>query len=709
LRELAMLVARVCSASNVSIALRDDDGPAWLEVESGSATSAAERIVASAALIASGGASVGSISVFDSEVEHLTGEQTALLQEFATLIVRSYEVRFAYLREREIERYRLQFLELAANDAPLQVIFDKLVECVEYRLPGSLCSLAMPRGGRLYGVSAGRAFPATYLAAIEGLRIGVDQGSCGTAAFRGETVIVEEISSDPLWSQYRELAAVAGLESCWSAPIRGAENAVLGTLAIYHPHAARPTAQDLDFVHEAAAFASVAIESSHSRAKLEHTALHDQLTGLPNRALFEDRMQQAIASAKRTGRRVAVGLMDLARFKAVNDSFGHAIGDTLLTDVSNRLRIAVRPQDTVARMGGDEFLLLMTDLDDRESATSIAERFVAVLEPYFVPGGIEIFVRGSMGVSVFPDDAREPLELVRLADSAMYLAKSSGERVAFYRNEAPPGDASQVDIETSLQSALANREFELYYQPQVCLADGEHRAVEALLRWHHPRAGEIAPERFFPIAEETGLGVTIGAWVLEEACRFARRRLDAGVPHAVWVNVSPRQFEDAGFVDSVAKALAAAHLPPEHLWLEVKESHIMRSPSSAAATLGALRRLGVRTAIDDFGVGYSSLSYLKRFPIGAVKIGPEFLRGIGSKDKGEGAVDEAIVCAILGVGRALGIKVVAEGIETREQLDFLRRNGCELGQGYMFSLPLTAGELLYQRSAVASSANGNPT
>jgi diguanylate cyclase (GGDEF)-like protein len=689
LRGLARVVARVFEAPAVSISFVDGERT-WLEISSTPDEAEPPLCVASAPL-SSNGSIVGSLALRDFALRPLDAERETLLAEFAIQVVRTYESRLEALREREIERHRLDVLKLAANDAPLQQIFDNLVECVEYSIEDSSCAISLSRDGSLYGVSAGPALPSSYLAEIDGLRIGPAAGSCGTAAERRETVVVSDIAVDPLWSKFRHIAAAAGLRSCWSTPIRNADNVVLGTLAIYRRQPSEPTAAHLEFTHEAAHVAAIAIEASGTRAKLERMALHDSLTGLPNRTLFEDRMQQAIASARRTGRSVAVGLMDLNHFKVVNDSLGHAAGDLLLMDVANRLRGVVRPQDTVARMGGDEFLLLMADLEDRQSAEAIAERFVSTLEPSFAPCGREIYVRGSMGISVYPDDARDAPQLLRQADMAMYAAKASGEKIGFFEDASRAAGLALLGVERTLDGALENREFELHYEPLVRVADGSVYAAEAVLRWHRPRSGGEGPERVSLLAEEVGRSIDVGTWVLEEACRFAARWLSVGGAGAVWVDVSARQLEGADFVSRVARALAAVQLTPAKLCLQITEPVAMRLSAKAAETLAEVRRLGVSTAIDDFGSGHSSLNALKTLPIGAVKIGRELFDRVGG---GENAADEAIVRAIFGVGQTLGLAVVAQGIESQVQRDFVAHSGFKFAQGAFLGGALTEAEFI---------------
>jgi len=429
--------------------------------------------------------------------------------------------------------------------------------------------------------------------------------------------------------------------------------------------------------------------------KLETMALHDGLTDLPNRRLFENRLRSAISIAKRTHKRVAIGMLDLDRFKFINDSLGHAVGDQLLREVAIRLKQSLRPQDTVARMGGDEFLILIPEMSDREEAYEIASRCLGSLKRSFSPGGNEMFVRGSLGLSVYPDDDIEPDQLLSLAERAMYEAKRAGGTVSYHDSSQASDGLTQLALETYLNHAIEKREFELLYQPLVRCSDGSTYGVEALLRWNNALLGTIMPGRFIPIAEETGLIVSIGAWLLGEACRFSRRWSLAGGSGCVFVNVSPRQFDDIDFVATVVAALRESGIPSSHLFLEITEGLIMRSPASVAATLAELRELGVRCVVDDFGSGYSSLNYLKRFPIDMLKIDGSFVAEIGADPAV--ASDEAIVRAIVAVGDALGLSIVAEGVETAAQLAFLREAGCDFAQGFLFAKPMDADSLVAWR------------
>ncbi len=608
------------------------------------------------------------------------------------------------LHEQAAERNRYEILELAANDGPLPQLLDRLVANVESAIPGTIASVLRVIDGRLYHAASGKNMPQVFSEGIDGAEVSPDVGSCSAAAFSGAPVIVGDIATHPNWVSFRHIALQLGLRACWSVPIRTAKG-VAGTLAAYQSVPRNPTPTEMRALLEAAHVASIVLESHEARVRLEEMALRDPLTSLPNRAMFEDRLERAIAHARRVGSKIAVGVLDLDRFKLINDSLGHAVGDRLLQEVATRLQGAVREFDVVARMGGDEFLLLLPDVNGRESIRAVGQRAVDSLLKVFAPDGNELFVRSSLGFSVFPDDASEPSQLIQLADRAMYAAKRNRSAMEFFEPSAAPDGPSALTLETLLNHALENCELELVYQPIVRSSDWSTVGAEALLRWNHPTLGTLPPVRFIPIAEETGLIIPIGKWILREACRFSRRWRDAGGSGCVSVNVSPRQFEDRDFVASVVGALRESGVDPSVLTLEITESLIMRSPAAAAVTLQHLRALGVHSSIDDFGSGYSSLNYLKRFPIDQLKIDRSFVAEIGLGAP-ETASDEAIIGAIVAVGKALGgLEIVAEGVETEEQAQFVRESGCGLVQGYYFARPMKP-EALIERSAATLRTRG---
>jgi diguanylate cyclase len=423
--------------------------------------------------------------------------------------------------------------------------------------------------------------------------------------------------------------------------------------------------------------------------QLSHLATHDALTGLPNRVLLDDRLAQAMAHADRDGRSFALLVCDLDRFKLINDSLGHRAGDELLQEVARRLTGVVRSGDTVARFGGDEFVLVDNSIADAEDATSLAARVIEAFQPPVPIAGIDIHTSPSIGIAIYPADGNSTEMLLAHADAAMYTAKLRGRgNIQCYVSGMHAGTEDRVQLESDLHSAIALKQFELYYQPKVETRSGVIRSAEALLRWVHPTRGIIAPTDFIPLAEDCGLIGTIGTWAIREACRQARAWQDDGVPSLrVSVNLSASQFRDSGLVDCVRRALDDARLEARYLEVELTESAVMSDPEQSNAVLEQLSAMGVLVSVDDFGTGYSSMSYLRRFPIDKLKIDRVFINEIVSRPE-----DASIVRAIVSLAHSLNLKVVAEGVETPAQLDFLNAAGCDEYQGYHFSHPLPAAD-----------------
>jgi two-component system CheB/CheR fusion protein len=424
---------------------------------------------------------------------------------------------------------------------------------------------------------------------------------------------------------------------------------------------------------------------------LLHLAYHDVLTGLPNRLLFREHLGKSLAAAKRTESKVAVLLLDLDRFKNINDSLGHQAGDKVLREVASRLKYWLRQSDTVARLGGDEFGIILNQIEDYNQAATVAGKLLATLPQPIHADAHELAVTGSIGISVFPADAEEEEGLLKFADTAMYRAKEKGRNnFQFFTPDMNARTREFLRMETALRKALENEQFLLHFQPLIDLGQESIVGVEALLRWHHPTLGLVAPADFIPLAEETGLIVPIGEWVLETACKQARFWQDQGLPPIrMAVNISGRQFRESDFVDTVERILQESGLDPQFLELEVTESVVMENVEKSIMTWIDLKVLGISLSIDDFGTGYSSLSYLKQFPIHSLKIDRTFVRDITSDTN-----DAAIASAIIGLAHSMGLKVVGEGIETEEQLRFLKDGGCNMGQGYLFSRPLPAEEIV---------------
>ncbi|RDE24758.1 EAL domain-containing protein [Motiliproteus coralliicola] len=425
--------------------------------------------------------------------------------------------------------------------------------------------------------------------------------------------------------------------------------------------------------------------------ELERMAYYDPLTGLPNRTLFQERLKHEILSTRRHQGRLALLFLDLDRFKHVNDSFGHSVGDELLKVVAGRLSSEVRENDTVTRLGGDEFTVIVSELSDIDSATALVERMLKRIQEPIELVGQQLHVGASIGIALYPDDGEDAETLLRHADMAMYQAKEQGRNSFHYFTQKLQDRASsRLMLENQLREAIEKQQFALYYQPKLELHSRRVLGMEALIRWHHPTQGLISPADFIPVAEETGLIVPLGQWVLEEACRQTQEWHQQGFTHLrVSVNLSARQFAKADLVEDVRKTLERTKLSTDALELEITESMVVDASSSANEKLVQLRQLGVEISIDDFGTGYSNLQYLKRFPLTSLKIDRGFVRDLMVDRE-----DAAIIKAIILMARGLGLNVIAEGVETQEQLDFLLEHRCPMGQGFLFSPPLPADKFI---------------
>jgi diguanylate cyclase (GGDEF)-like protein/PAS domain S-box-containing protein len=441
-------------------------------------------------------------------------------------------------------------------------------------------------------------------------------------------------------------------------------------------------------------------ERLNTERTIHYMAHHDALTGLPNRRLMQDRLNQAIMSARRKQRHVAVLFLDLDRFKIVNDTLGHDTGDFILKDVARRLVSCVREGDTVSREGGDEFVMILPDLERPEHARVVADKILKELVRPVEIGGHEIHVTPSIGISHYPNDATDVHQLLKHADNAMYQAKDAGRNtVRFFTNDLNFLLSKRLEIESRLRKAIENEEFFLRYQPQVELATGRISGMEALVRWNDPQKGEIFPKDFIFVAEELGLIVPIGEWVFRTACRQLKQWEEDGLPPVtIAINISPRQFMSRKLVSTLLSIVREIGANPRHIELEITETMIMRNVEQSIETLSRLRSVGMQVAVDDFGVGYSSLGQLKRLPATSMKIDRSFMMNVPD-DPSSGSITEAIIA----MAKRLKLRCIAEGVETRAQLEFLRANQCEAFQGYLFSRPVTALEATAMLKAQASS------
>ncbi len=523
------------------------------------------------------------------------------------------------------------------------------------------------------------------------------RGLTGTAFRTKAPCIMNDFLTNERTAHWHSLAKGGGTRSGAGFPLLKKDGAVAGVLLFLAGEEDVFTDDLVELLARLAENISFAIdnfdradEKTRADERIEYLASHDSLTKLPNREMFNELLRHAIEAARRYQRRFAVLFIDLDRFKVINDSLGHAAGDMLLVEIAGRLRGALRSSDVVARLGGDEFVVILEETAEREDVERIAGNLLSVLSQSLQLSGHECHTTASIGIAMYPSDGDDVQALTKNADMAMYLAKEDGKNgFRFFTQEIKTQSIERLTLETALRRALERDQFELHYQPKVDMAAGQITGVEALLRWTHPELGVLSPVQFIPLAEETGLIVPIGRWVLREACAqnmaWQRRGLR---PVSMAVNLSPRQFADEHLLQDIDEALASSGMSAALLQLEVTESMVMRNVSRAVKVLDAIQSRGIRLAIDDFGTGYSSMSLMKQFPIDTIKIDRSFVRDLPNDSE-----DRAIAQAIIGMGKALGMTVIAEGVETVEQQAFLRSHACDEMQGYLFSKPLPSAQM----------------
>jgi len=706
-------------------------------------------------------------------------------------------------------------LKLLAQKAPLASVLDAMVRDVEAINPYMVCSiLLLDADGKHLLHGAAPSLLASYNAAMDGVAIGPETGSCGTAAFTGQRVIVEDIATHPWWTLYRELARQTDVAACWSEPILSAQGKVLGTFAIYHRHPCRPAPQDLSLIEDEARLASLAIEKSqadarlhlaatvfsharegimivdvadtiidindmfteitgfsredalgqHPRAlldsdrqgdefyaarqyaldttgywsgeiwnrrkngevfaemltisavrdaegctqnyvalftditqmkdyqrQLEHIAHFDALTSLPNRVLLADRLQQALTHCVRRDLLVAVVYLDLDGFKIVNDTHGHGLGDELLVALAQRMKAALRDGDTLARIGGDEFVAVLVDLDRAQDAEPVLERLLrAAAEPVALASAT-LQVSASIGVTVYPQDNSEVDQLLRHADQAMYVAKQAGKN-RFHLFDVVQDAAVKTQRESldRISRALEQHELVLYYQPKVNMKTGTVVGAEALIRWQHPQRGLLAPAAFLPVIENHPMSEAVGEWVIDTALRQMLRWKAMGLDLPVSVNIGARQLQQADFARRLTHLLGRyPGVAPHALELEILETSALEDLGQVFQAILSCQTLGVRFALDDFGTGYSSLTHLRHLPAEVIKIDQSFVR-----DMLHDSNDLAIVRGVIGLASAFGREVIAEGVETSEHGVQLLALGCEFAQGYGIARPMPAADML---------------
>jgi diguanylate cyclase (GGDEF)-like protein/PAS domain S-box-containing protein len=587
------------------------------------------------------------------------------------------------------EQGRARVLEMVAESRPLHAILRELVLLVERMYCSAFGSAVFLSEGRLE--HAAPSLPERFRARLDERLLTYTAQLCGDEAYEKQSVVCSDIARSPHWESLRDAAAADRLQTCWSTLIRSSDGDVRGMFAVYHREKVEPDRSAVELLEMVGKLITIASEHRDLAYQLAHRAQHDWLTGLPNRLLFEDRLSQGLAVAGRNGQMLALFCIDLDRFKHINDTLGHYAGDSLLVAFSRRIQEAMRESDTLARMGGDEFTLILPECKEAACAATVAQKLIDALKVPFEVAGTELFVTSSIGIAVYPKDGQDAATLQKNADVALYRAKALGRnRFQCFSADMLSTGLDRLGVESLLRRAVEKRELELHYQPQFD-ARGLLIGFEALMRWRNPTLGLMPPAAFIPLAEENGLIVEIGQWALDEACRQNKAWQQAGyAPVKVAVNVSALQFAQAGFADLVARALDRHQLEARWLELEITETLLMKNPADTAPKLRSIRASGVTVALDDFGTGYSSLAYLQQLPIDTLKIDRSFVQQI---EPGLGRSNSTtVIRAILSLGRSLGMDVVAEGVEHEHQLEFLRQNGCKAVQGFLCGRPDVAAE-----------------
>jgi diguanylate cyclase (GGDEF)-like protein/PAS domain S-box-containing protein len=597
---------------------------------------------------------------------------------------------------KQIQRMQRDVLAAIAEDRPIRDVMTLICQRVEAMAGDVVCSiLAIDTDQRLRPL-ASPSLPEEFDAAVDGLRIGPSTGSCGTAAFRNEAVVVEDIATDPLWDDYRSLPLPHGLVACWSTPIQLRDGKVAGTFAFYYRQKRGPSVWHEMIVRACVDLCVVALERHEAKESIARLAYYDSLTGLPNRAKLQQEMLRAFDEAETP--QAALLFLDVDHFKDVNDTLGHSIGDRFLVEIAGRLRREVWPVDIISRHGGDEFVIVLVGADAPRAQQVAIRLLEAIAEPVLVDG-ILLPASASIGVSVCPDDGRDAATLLRNADTAMYSAKADGRGTyRFFSSEMNQMAQDRLLLGALLRDAVANDQIRLHYQPQVEALTGTLTGVEALARWTHPALGAIPPSRFIPLAEDCGLIEAIGENCISQACTQLRRWDETGcnVPR-VAVNISPIHFRNPDLPNVVARLLAEHSIAADRLTLEITESVMMDAYSVAVSNAQKLREMGVAISMDDFGTGYSSLSHLAQLPVNEIKIDRSFMANLD-----DSPTAQALVTAMIGIGESLKLTVVAEGVETVAQRRFVETLGCDVLQGHLFGEampPLVFAQWLTGRGA----------
>ena len=608
------------------------------------------------------------------------------------------DLRFTTLHE----TLQSRVLEAMVHEVPLPELMTLICKEVERLAPDVIATvLRTDASGRLC-VLAAPSLPPKLSLIIDGTPIGPEIGSCGTAAYRGETVVVTDIASDPLWRDYHTLFTPAGIRACLASPIKNHEGQVVGTFTFYFQAARSPSKLHQRLVDVCLQLCTLAMEREQTQNRIHQLAYYDPLTQLPNRSRFSACAQQLLKDSECA----ALLFIDLDRFKLINERQGHAAGDALLCEIANRLRRHLDAQGLVSRLSGDEFALLLPGYTATQ-AIAMAEQLLGSIAQAFIHQGMQHLPQARIGIALYPEDGSDIPELLRHADQAMQAAKKQpSSNWCRFSSQLSELANERVAMEHDLRQAIAQGQLHLHFQPQVLSqATGRLHGVEALARWNHPEWGAVPPARFIAVAEEAGLIQDFTRWLLDAACTQMAywRARQLPVPQLA-INLSARNFYDPQLAEQVRAALARHGLQAQDLVLEITESVMLDASTATLTNLQALKAMGLQLSLDDFGTGYSSLSYLHRLPISELKLDQSFVQDLQSSPAAT-----ALTHSVLSIARSLGMKMVAEGVETREQCEWLQSHHCDVMQGYLFCRPVSATELeqwLRAQAAVAVEVEG---
>lgn len=586
-----------------------------------------------------------------------------------------------------------KILGAIAQDQPLEGILKQIVGAAELQLADLILAAFLYRDGYLYSATAS-SLPFSYQRAISRTGIECRSGLWNGLVQGGTPVISPDILNDPHWRDEREEAVANGLRSAVLLPLKNGNDETLGVLAAFSSVPRPFEEQTMSILQSSADLAALAIERRQYNDQLIHRAMYDTITGLPNRSLLEDRLSQAVGLARRSNSCFSIILFDLDRFKDINDSLGHPCGDEILRQVAQRLEVCIRRSDTLARIGADEFTIILNNLHSPAGVLPVIDKILDTLRLPFQVDGHELYLNACIGYCIYPQDGEDVRALLKNVDSTLAFAKASGKNtVRRFEPEMNSRALERLHMANRLRRAIESGDFLLHYQPLIDLSTNKVIGLEALVRWNSPAVGIIPPASFIPLAEETGLVHPLGDWVLEEVCNQFSLWRQAGMPAVnVAINVSPLQFARGDFIEYVVQTINKNEISPDLLTIEITENVFMQDVDEAAGRLSRLRDLGVKVCIDDFGTAYSSLAYLRRLPVNSLKIDRTFIQDLSNCAK-NGIDHAALVKAIITLAHGLKLDVLAEGVETEEQLKTLRGLGCDHAQGFLFAHPMPSTEV----------------